>query len=128
MTTFNFRGLPDCFVRMIRFFVVYIYLIREIFYFRNDGLSLAYQKRNKKIVKVEGRASVIVELTQFNFRSLDSLRSNKSRMTAPPLTRKISQKYVTEALSTPVIKKSEKITTKLFSPVTTVSHIPGLVR
>ena len=25
-------------------------------------------------------------------------------------------------------KKSEKITTKLFSPVTTVSHIPGLVR
>ena len=25
MTTFNFRGLPDCFVRMIRFFVIYIY-------------------------------------------------------------------------------------------------------
>ena len=24
MTTFNFRGLPDCFVRMIRFFVVHI--------------------------------------------------------------------------------------------------------
>ena len=22
MTTFNFRGLPDCFVRMIRFFVL----------------------------------------------------------------------------------------------------------
>ena len=89
-------------------YYVYIYLIREIFYFRNDGLSLAYQKRNKKIVKVDGRASVIVELTQFNFRSLDSLRSNKSRMTDPPLTRKISQKYVTEALSTPVIKNQKR--------------------
>ena len=30
MTTFNFRGLPDCFVRMIRFFVILGSLSRDI--------------------------------------------------------------------------------------------------
>ena len=45
MTTFNFRGLPDCFVRMIRFFVVNIIIVHfmEMPFFQDLLISRALE-------------------------------------------------------------------------------------
>ena len=52
MTTFNFRGLPDCFVRMIRFFVLqffHIYCHTFIFIFLIYYKCRCLQKKRRSV-------------------------------------------------------------------------------
>ena len=61
MTTFNFRGLPDCFVRMIRFFVVHKSFEKRLWVKMGPSMTVLVSDRAWSVESFQGigRAGIV---------------------------------------------------------------------